>query len=92
MNQQGHSSSQSSSYYSGSWGSQPSYPCGGYTQYYALIEEKANKEAKTLAQEYLRQSSKPCEDKPEKFEDNKEKVFIVYKIIQTPIEAITTGM
>jgi hypothetical protein len=85
MNQQGHSSSQGSSYYSGSWGSQPSYPCGGYTQYYALIEEKANKEAKTLAQEYLRQSSKPCED-------NKEKVFIVYKIIQTPIEAITTGM
>jgi len=92
MNQQGFNNCQGSSYSSGSWGSQPSYPCGGYTQYYALIEDKANKEAKSLAQEYLRQSSKPSDDKPERFEDNKEKVFIVYKIIQTPIEAITTGM
>lgn len=82
--------------YSSSWSSsshqsshqQPYY--GGYQQHhYSQIEEKANREAKKLAQEYLKQ--KPCcDDKPA--EENKEKVFIVYKFIQTPIDAITVAM
>lgn len=70
-----------------------------------MIEEQANKEAKTLTHEYMKKSdnkgaasnsrvasslSSSCN--VEKFEDDKEKVFIVYKFIQTPIEAITAGM
>jgi hypothetical protein len=82
-----------SSQYSSSWSSshQPYY--GGYQQqqqqYYALIEDQANREAKALAQEYLKQRPY-CEEKPA--EENKEKVFIVYKFMQTPIEAITVAL
>lgn len=82
-----------SSQFPSSWSSshqQPYY--GGYQQqqqYYGQIEEQANREARALAHEYLKQ--KPCgDDKPA--EENKEKVFIVYKFIQTPIEAITVAM
>ncbi len=37
------------------------------------------------------QSEEP-NNKPNKIEENQEKVFIVYKFIQTPIDAIITGM
>jgi hypothetical protein len=38
-------------------------------------------------------SSLPCpEREPLQLEENNEKVFIVYKFIQTPIDAIIAGM
>ena len=72
-----------------------------------MIEEQANMQAQKLTLEYLKKSKTPSQSKPQSVdrcdpcddkqpskpsEENNEKVFIVYKFIQTPIEAIIAGM
>lgn len=93
---------QSSSWSSSS--SSQSHFVGGDAHYYQRIEEQANQQAQKLTLEYLRQaklqrqspksSDKPSDDQPEQpqMEENSEKVFIVFKFIHTPIEAIIAGM
>lgn len=54
-----------------------------------MIEEQANLQAQSLTIEYLKKcKGNNCDPQPEP----QEKVFIVYKFIQTPIEAIIAGM
>ena len=60
-----------------------------------MIEEQANLQAQKLTLEYLKNqkaTTKPVESDPKPSEDPSEKVFIVYKFIQTPIDAIIAGM
>lgn len=85
---------------SSSWASQS--PQRG-EDYYQRVEEQANLQAQKLTLEYLRQAKlqrqsndssdcgKPSEPQP-MMEENSEKVFIVFKFIHTPLEAIIAGM
>ncbi len=63
--------------------------------YYSFIEEQANKQAETMTAEYLKKvkggDNQPNEQGLQPEESN-EKVFIVYKIMQTPLEALQAGM
>lgn len=81
-------------YSESSWRSAPSSSqhFAGYNPsssgcYYAQVEEYVNMQAQQMAAEYLNKASKE-----ERHEEDKEKVFIVYKFIQTPIDALIAGM
>jgi hypothetical protein len=89
-----------------SWRSAPASSQGfqGGAAYYAKLEEQANVQAQKMTIEYLKKAklssslnnlNNNCENNNNnlpKAEENQEKVFIVYKFIQTPIEAIIAGM
>ena len=63
--------------------------------YYAVLEEQINLLAQKLTLEYLRttkgNNSRDSSNNSNCSSDS-EKVFIVYKFIHTPIEAIIAGM
>lgn len=72
---------QSSSSSSGSSGIQTNS-----TTYYSLLEEQINLQAKRQTSDYLKQNAGGDDNQ------DKEKVFIVYKFVNTPIEALIAGM
>lgn len=59
---------------------------GAYS-YYTVLEEQINLQAQKLTLDYLKKN-KGTNNQP----NDNEKVFIVYKFIQTPIEALIAGM
>lgn len=57
-----------------------------------MIEEQANKQAQALTADYLKQVKGGDANGQGQAEENNDKVFIVYKIMQTPLDALQAGM
>ena len=57
--------------------------------YYAQLEENINAKAKKMTVDYLK---KGADRRGSLQPHNQEQIFLVYKFIQTPIDAIIAGM
>lgn len=60
--------------------------------YYAYLEEHINNKAKKLTVDYLKKTTDTRRGGQQNNQQLSEQVFLVYKFIHTPIEAIIAGM